>query len=36
MLLECIHFVSRVQGSKLKSKNEIESKLFFKNMPTEF
>jgi predicted metal-dependent hydrolase len=29
-------FVSRVQGSKLKSKNEIRVASIFKNMPEEF
>lgn len=30
------HFVSRVQGSKLKSKNEIRIASMFKNVPLEF
>lgn len=30
------HFVSRVQGSKLKSKNEIRIASMFKNAPLEF
>ncbi len=30
------HFISRVQGSKLKSKNEIRIAAMFKNTPQEF
>ena len=30
------HFISRVQGSKLKSKNEIRIASIFKNVPEEF
>jgi predicted metal-dependent hydrolase len=30
------HFISRVQGSKLKSKNEIRVASMFKNVPEEF
>ncbi|PLY16149.1 MAG: metal-dependent hydrolase [Sulfurimonas sp.] len=30
------HFISRVQGSKLKSKNEIRIATMFKNTPLEF
>jgi len=30
------HFISRVQGSKLKSKNEIRIASMFKNVPEEF
>jgi len=30
------HFISRVQGSKLKSKNEIRVSSLFKNVPQEF
>ena len=30
------HFVSRVQGSKLKAKNEIRVSSMFKNVPEEF
>lgn len=30
------HFVSRVQGSKLKAKNEIRVASLFKNVPQEF
>lgn len=30
------HFVSRVQGNKLKSKNEIRVSSIFKNVPQEF
>jgi len=30
------HFISRVQGSKLKAKNEIKISSLFKNVPQEF
>lgn len=30
------HFISRVQGSKLKAKNEIRVAAMFKNLPEEF
>lgn len=30
------HFISRVQGSKLKAKNEIKVSSMFKNVPIEF
>jgi len=30
------HFISRVQGSKLKAKNEIKIASMFKNVPKEF
>lgn len=30
------HFISRVQGSKLKAKNEIKISSIFKNVPEEF
>jgi len=30
------HFISRVQGSKLKAKNEIKISSLFKNVPEEF